>query len=192
MKLFLSYLFQQRYGDIQVFPNTKFFKQNKLRASTRFSYASIGSPLLLGVVCEYIQMYSYWFRPWLFTWSDYQKQYEEGDIDDDYVTRTFSQQLPVGLWQMIWAPRYLMIPLQVPVEAYDFNQVSIFIRYIWVLFDTSLIVLSDTLIMGLLMLQAQGYFGQLVRGPDRLGIRAILTVGNPSQHGCQLENKICW
>ena len=43
-------------------------------------------------------------------------------------------QLAIGLWQMIWAPRYLMIPLQVSVEAYDFNQVSIFIRYLWMFF----------------------------------------------------------
>ena len=49
-------------------------------------------------------------------------------------TRALPSQLPVGLWQMTWAPRYLMIPLQVPVEAYDFNQVIIFIRYLWMFF----------------------------------------------------------
>ena len=38
-------------------------------------------------------------------------------------TRALPSQLPVGLWQMIWAPRYLTIQLQVFVEAYDFKQV---------------------------------------------------------------------
>ena len=68
-------------------------------------------PLLpTGVVCEYIQMYSYWFRPWLFTWSEYQKQYEEEDTVDGYAKLGRSpSQLPVGFWQMIWAPCYLMI-----------------------------------------------------------------------------------
>ena len=45
-------------------------------------------------------------------------------------TRALPSQLPVELWQMTWAPRCLMNPLQVPVEAYDFNHVSIFIRYL--------------------------------------------------------------
>ena len=68
-------------------------------------------------------------------------------------TRALPSQLPVGLWQMTWAPRCLMIPLQVPAEAYDFNQVRIFLLGIYgCSFDTSLIVLSDTLIMGSLML----------------------------------------
>jgi hypothetical protein len=38
---------------------------------------------------------------------------------------------------MTWAPRCLVIPLPVPVEAKNFNQVSMFIRYLRVFCDTN-------------------------------------------------------
>ncbi len=50
-------------------------------------------------------------------------------------TRALPSQLPVGLRRMTWAPRWLVIPLQVPVEAHDFNHVSI--RYLWVFCDAN-------------------------------------------------------
>ena len=49
-------------------------------------------------------------------------------------TRTFSQSAACRVWQTTWAPRCLMIPLQLYVEVDNFTQVSGFTRYLWVFF----------------------------------------------------------
>ena len=55
-----------------------------LPSTTRYSYIASVS-FLLEWSCEYIQMYSYWFRPWLSTWSDY----EEDQAQEEFYEEMF-------------------------------------------------------------------------------------------------------
>ena len=51
-------------------------------------------------------------------------------------TRALPSQLPVGLRRVTWAPRCLVIfRCKVPIEDYDFNQVSKLLRYLWMFLD---------------------------------------------------------
>ena len=48
--------------------------------------------LIPGVVCEYIQMYSYWFRPWLLSQPDFEEeQFEEEDFNNVDANQGASQ-----------------------------------------------------------------------------------------------------
>ena len=49
-------------------------------------------------------------------------------------TRALPSQLPVRLWHDLGSTLFWWFPLQVPVEAYGFHQVSKFLRYLWMFF----------------------------------------------------------
>ena len=69
-----SYLifFQQGYKDVLI-------NKSVLESHIKLVHTHVG------VVCEYNQMYSYWFRPWLLSWPDFEKRYKEEDLADGYA-----------------------------------------------------------------------------------------------------------
>ena len=84
-----------------------------------------------GVVCEYNQMYSYWFRPWLLSQPDSKEEQLEGDGNDVNANQGASQSVACRVKANdLGSTLFGDFPLQVPIEDHDLNEVSKFLRYL--------------------------------------------------------------
>ena len=102
-------------------------------------------------------------------------------------------QLPVGLSRHDLGPRvwwsfrcYVMLNLARSGCSVKLGHVTIYVSlcnsvlYGWCNCDTNSVMCSRRTDHGIVNRMHNGYSGQLVWGPHRVGIRAIMTVGNPS------------
>ena len=71
--LILSLFFQQGYRDVLI---NKSVLESHLKLAHTHDWGSLRVQF---------QLYSYWFRPWLLSWPDFEKRYKEEDFADGYA-----------------------------------------------------------------------------------------------------------